>query len=171
MELISTLSNAATVAFTSVPPVRASRREFTSTTREHFRVTPSLDARSNWCFRTGLIALRMPLKPNDSSRDGAGPRSRPSFAVISPCCNDLPAAGRPIDPHGEERGTAARLEPRGHRPTRPAVAAGSGCCIRRPWRRRRRASVPSCCEGPRTDRRAFGSATPRTALSRSGRIC
>src|SRR6185437_4515108 len=114
MELISTSSNAATVAFTSVPPVRASRREFTSTTREHFRVTPSLDARSNWCFRSGLIALRMPLKPNDSSRDGAGPRSRPSFAVISPCCNDLPAAGCPIDPHGEERGTAVRLEPRGH---------------------------------------------------------
>jgi predicted GIY-YIG superfamily endonuclease len=48
MELISTLSNVATAAFTSVPLVRASRREFTSTTREYFRATPSPDVRSNW---------------------------------------------------------------------------------------------------------------------------
>ena len=48
---------------------------------------------------------------------------------------------------------------------------GSGCCARRPAPPPRPASAPSCCGSPRTDRRAAASATPRTAPSRSDRIC
>jgi hypothetical protein len=55
--------------------------------------------------------------------------------------------------------------------TRPEAAAGSGCCIPPPSPPRPPASAPSCCEGPRTIHRAFGSATPRTAPSRSGPTC
>jgi hypothetical protein len=54
--------------------------------------------------------------------------------------------------------------------TRPEAAAGNARYVRRPAPPRHRGSVPSDCESPRTDRRAFGSATPRTALLRPGRI-
>src|SRR5665213_2536388 len=49
--------------------------------------------------------------------------------------------------------------------TRPEAAAGNECCVRRREPPRLRASVPSCCAGPRTNHRASWSATPRTALS------
>ena len=55
--------------------------------------------------------------------------------------------------------------------TPPEAAAGSGRCARPPAPPRRPASVPSNCECSRTDRRAGGSARPRTAPSPCGRIC
>src|SRR5665213_699966 len=66
-------------------------------------------------------------------------------------------------PQGERKEAAPRWLFR--ELTRPEAAAGNECCVRRREPPRLRASVPSCCAGPRTNHRASWSATPRTALS------
>ena len=86
--------------------MRRLRQELPSTMLERFRDTRLPACRSNWSFRNGLIASRMPSRVNEGSRDGAGPRRKLSFATISHPSNNSPNASRIIrsvlQPHPEQ---------------------------------------------------------------------